>query len=143
MRLCFYVIPSFLPSLPAGCRHADPKVKLLPAQSQRVLLPAPIERLPRPELRLKGHPCYGSGSNPAVALPPGRFLKRCDHRDRSHFISTVSPPPHSASHFRARVCALILSLESNRSHAMRGATRSFWARSIRSLCVLCAPRAYG
>ena len=23
MRLCFYVIPSFLPSLPAGCRHGD------------------------------------------------------------------------------------------------------------------------
>ena len=31
MRLCFYVIPSFLPSLPAGCRHADHGVKLLTA----------------------------------------------------------------------------------------------------------------
>ena len=30
MRLCFYVIPSFLPSLPAGCRDADLPIKSPP-----------------------------------------------------------------------------------------------------------------
>ena len=30
-RLCFYVIRSFLPSLPAGCRHAHPVIKTGPA----------------------------------------------------------------------------------------------------------------
>ena len=29
-RLCFYVIRSFLPSLPAGCRHAHPVIKTGP-----------------------------------------------------------------------------------------------------------------
>ena len=29
--LCFYVLRAFLPALPGGCRHADHKVKLLPA----------------------------------------------------------------------------------------------------------------
>ena len=31
MRLCFYVLRAFLPSLPGRCRHTDHGVKLLPA----------------------------------------------------------------------------------------------------------------
>ena len=32
MRLCFYVLRAFLPSLPGRCRHTDHGVKLLPGR---------------------------------------------------------------------------------------------------------------
>ena len=38
MRLCFYVIRSFLPSLPGGRRDADPGIKSPPAGT----LPVPV-----------------------------------------------------------------------------------------------------
>ena len=95
---------------------------------------------PGPSFGSRGTHVMGLGSNPAVALPPGRFLKRCDHRDRSHFISTVSPPPHSASHFRARVCALILSLfyRTDLMPCVEPRAHSGRVRSV--LCACCALR---
>ena len=134
--------------LPLECRRRARPAAAVPrtVSCRECYCPHRSSVCPGPSFGSRGTHVMGLGSNPAVALPPGRFLKRRDHRDRGHFhLHRLSATAQclSLSRIRARVCALILSLESNRYHAMRGATRSFWARSIRSLCVLCAPRAYG
>ena len=35
-RLCFYVLPAFLPSILSPCRHADPRIKFPPEGGREV-----------------------------------------------------------------------------------------------------------
>ena len=67
MRLCFYVLRAFLPSLPARCRNADLKLKLPPVGPGAVgtrLEPPPAPRLLGCEAQLCPHAILAPGVLP-------------------------------------------------------------------------------
>ena len=97
---------------------------------------------PGPSFGSRGTHVMGLGSNPAVALPPGRFLKRRDHRDRGHFhlhrlSATAQCLSLSRTCLRAHFESGIEPISCHAwSHALiLGAFDPFSVRAVRSACL--------
>lgn len=130
--------------LPLECRRRARPAAAVPRTVSRreCCCPHRSSVCPGPSFGSRGTHVMGLGSNPAVVLPPGRFLKRRDHRDRGHFnlhrlSATAQCLSLSRTCLRAHFESGIEPISCHAwSHALiLGAFDPFSVRAVRSTCL--------
>ena len=115
MRLCLYVIPSFLPSLPAGCRPTDLRIKSPPVSFSHLSCAEPeIARLQieKNELECATRPTelqckQEKAETPHSALATLPLSVQRNSGLRLHLAATPSPTPADTRQRSACVAATL------------------------------------